>query len=102
MQTWVGRSHSCSRGKKEETKRARCICGIWTSVVTCCELVEECVNSCHNALGASLVKAYRRYNLEETGAKIEVTFSPAQSKPCSQDTVVFFLEADSIIVWDAC
>lgn len=57
----------------------RCVCGIWMNLITCCELAEECVNSCDSASGTSLVEASRRYNFEDTGAKIEATFSSAQA-----------------------
>lgn len=57
--------------------------------------------SCDSAQETGLVKACRKDNFEETGVQIEVTFSLAKST-CSQGTVVFFLEAESIIVWDEC
>lgn len=59
------------------------------NIISCCELVEGCADSCDGA---------ERVWLKPTGgttdAKIEVPFSLLGSQPCSQDTV-FFLEADN-------
>lgn len=52
-----------------------------------CELVEEYVNSCDSAYRTSLVEAYSRYKFEETGTKIEVTFSPFQSTTCFSENL---------------
>lgn len=32
------------------------------NMISCCELVEECADSCDGAERMSLVEAYRRYN----------------------------------------
>jgi len=37
------------RGKERGNKQGRCVCGAWMDVITCCELAEDCGNSCDSA-----------------------------------------------------
>lgn len=70
------------------------------NAITCSELVEKCVNSC-GSKELVWLKPIGDTTLEETGVRIGYFFP---FLPClihsREATVVFFLEADSIIVWD--